>query len=148
MRYTRNGPGSGVSSRLYRNVVASNDFVEAASAFNASYSDSGVWGVYAEAQRNHVPQVAELLASQLNSVAANVDDSELSRARNQAKVTTHPTHQCASVSPTSIVNIFCSVKFIKYTIYDCRPHSCTVWRLGKRSLAMWPITCSRAVRLL
>lgn len=86
-RFTRDGPGVGLRSRLARNVLAKGDYVLASSALNASYSDSGLFGVFVEALPGHGADAARLLSAELNSLAGSfsVDDAELTRAKNQAK---------------------------------------------------------------
>jgi processing peptidase subunit alpha len=88
VRYSRDGPGSGLRSRLARNVLAKNDFVLATSSLNVSYSDAGLFGVFVEAQPGHAGDAAKLLAAELNSLgSASLDATELNRAKNQAKAT-------------------------------------------------------------
>merc|ERR1719254_287502 len=41
-----NAPGSGVTSRLSAQVVQQSPYVESCAAFNTSYSDTGLFGVY------------------------------------------------------------------------------------------------------
>ncbi|KAL6063584.1 Mitochondrial-processing peptidase subunit beta [Balamuthia mandrillaris] len=88
-RYSKDGPGRGLRSRLYTNLVAKNEFVTAASTFNAAYSDAGLWGVYAEAQPQHGAALAEQLTAELANVrkqsASGIAAEELTRAKNHAK---------------------------------------------------------------
>lgn len=85
-RYSHDGPGRGVTTRLYRNVLQKHDGVVATATFNASYSDAGLWGVYAEAQPGNVPKVVELLTGELSKLKKEgLNASELEGAKNRAK---------------------------------------------------------------
>jgi len=85
-RYSHDGPGRGVTSRLYKNVLKKLDAVQATATLNASYSDAGLWGVYAEALPGNATRVVELLASELASIKKEgVNPKEFEAARNRAK---------------------------------------------------------------
>jgi len=86
-RYSHDGPGRGVTTRLYRNVLQNHEGVLATATLNASYSDAGLWGVYAEAQPGNVSKVVELLTGELSRLKKEgVSASELEGAKNRAKV--------------------------------------------------------------
>jgi len=86
LRHSRDGPGRGVRSRLFRNVLEQEEAVLAVSTIQASYSDTGLWGVYAEALPGRVSRVAELLATEVGKVAeGSFDEAEVQRAKAQAK---------------------------------------------------------------
>jgi len=78
-------PGQGRQSRLGANVVGKLDFVRKAKAFNFSYSDGGLIGVYADAKRGHAGQLFDALRKELEGVAT-VSDAEVARAKAQLKV--------------------------------------------------------------
>jgi processing peptidase subunit alpha len=82
-RYTRDGPGVGLQSRLSTKLLATNESVKSTLAFNLSYSDSGLFGVYVNAS-NNVPKVLEALVSEIKSL--NLDATELSRAKELLKL--------------------------------------------------------------
>ena len=77
--------GTGASGRLSRNVVEANrGWVQEASAFNLSYSDSGVFGVLAVANRGNVSNLVNVVSKELKS-ALEVSTEEVARAKNMYK---------------------------------------------------------------
>jgi len=71
-------PGNGVTSRL-NSVVTNNPAVVAAEAFNLTYGDAGLFGVYAETQST-VSKVLSLITSEIVA-ASNVSGQELEKAK-------------------------------------------------------------------
>jgi len=87
-RYSKDGPGRGVTTRLYKNVLQKLDAVRATATLSASYSDTGLWGVYAEAEPGHASAVAELLAGELARIKKEgISPTEFAAARARAKAT-------------------------------------------------------------
>eukprot|EP01087_Luapelamoeba_hula_P024104 TRINITY_DN905_c0_g1_i1.p1 TRINITY_DN905_c0_g1~~TRINITY_DN905_c0_g1_i1.p1 ORF type:complete len:484 (+),score=71.72 TRINITY_DN905_c0_g1_i1:36-1487(+) len=85
-RYSRDGPGRGLTTRLYKNVVAKVPAVRAAVALNSNYSDTGLFGIYAEAERNNAKAVGDVLAAELASLRkGGFEAEEVNRAKNRAK---------------------------------------------------------------
>mmetsp|Transcript_50593 Transcript_50593/g.109173 ORF Transcript_50593/g.109173 Transcript_50593/m.109173 type:complete len:512 (+) Transcript_50593:111-1646(+) len=76
--------GSGLSSRLATQVVKQNPYVESVSAFNTSYSDSGIFGVYGVAQGNKAGEMCMSIAKSLKSLTS-VSKDELSKAKAMLK---------------------------------------------------------------
>jgi predicted Zn-dependent peptidase len=73
-------PGSGLTSRLGQ-IVAQNGAIESLSAFNSTYSDSGLFGVYAVCEPSAAGAVATSVTKALSDLAnASADDI------NKAKV--------------------------------------------------------------
>jgi len=81
---TRDGPGVGLQSRLNLNVVAPNASVQSALTFNIPYSDTGLFGFYAEVSAD-VPKTIESLVSEIVSVLGEVDTTALTRAKQLLK---------------------------------------------------------------
>lgn len=80
----RQDVGTGVTSRLSSQIVANSPHVESLSAFNTSYSDSGLFGVYGVCQ----PQNADLLVADITKVLHGMKDigkDELARAKAMLK---------------------------------------------------------------
>lgn len=77
-------PGLGRQSKLGKQIVE-NPFLVQTNAFSLSYPETGLFGVYAEAERGNVPQVVDILLKELQSLE-KVTDEEVSRAKNQLKV--------------------------------------------------------------
>ena len=84
--FSAGGPGKGMYSRLYREVLDRYHWAESAEAFSSFHSESGLWGISGscppEKSRDLTLAIIEnflKLESQL------VTDEELSRARNMLK---------------------------------------------------------------
>merc|ERR1712217_703450 len=77
-------PAAGVSSRLSTGIVKQNPFVESCAAFNTSYSDSGIFGVYGV---SHADKGGEMTASILKTLSGlgSVSADELSKAKTALK---------------------------------------------------------------
>lgn len=84
----QSGPGHAQSSRLNTNVVRPNNaWVYKASAFNLSYSDSGLFGVYGVAQRGRGDELANLLRAEVSRLSQNITKEEFARAVRVAQST-------------------------------------------------------------
>jgi processing peptidase subunit alpha len=82
--FSAGGPGKGMYSRLYREVLNSFAYVESANAFSTQLFDSGLVGIYGAAPPEHAGDLASLMCGHLARLAeVSVNNVELSRARNQ-----------------------------------------------------------------
>jgi len=77
-------PGSGITSRLGQ-FASQNGAVESVSAFNTTFSDSGLFGVYAVCEPAAAASVATDLTKALASLK-NASADELNKAKAQLKV--------------------------------------------------------------
>jgi len=79
-----NLPGSGITSRLSTQVLKQSPYVESCSAFNTSYSDSGLFGIYGVSQP---AQAGDMVASMAKALAGltTVGKDELARAKAMLK---------------------------------------------------------------
>merc|ERR1712060_642819 len=73
-------PGSGGTSRLATGIVKQNPYVESCAAFNTSYSDSGIFGVYGV---SHADKGGELTTAILKALSGltSVSKDELAKAK-------------------------------------------------------------------
>lgn len=88
--FSAGGPGKGMYSRLYSNVLNQFHAVDYCAAFHHCYADSGLFGIAASVQHDFAPQVAKMLARELELctgpfVRGGVTHEELARAKNQLK---------------------------------------------------------------
>ena len=83
-KYDRDGPGNGKTSLLNRNLVEKHHNVLSASTYNASYSDTGLFGVYVQAD-GELSGVVEAVLEQLQSIQ-NVTEEQLELAKRQLKL--------------------------------------------------------------
>jgi len=77
--------GAGVSSRLFQEIRERRGLAYAIYSFIASYSDTGLWGIYAGVSRKKVREVIELILREMNDLKDTITDVELQRAKNQLK---------------------------------------------------------------
>jgi predicted Zn-dependent peptidase len=77
--------GAGVSSRLFQEVREKRGLAYAIYSFLASYSDTGVWGIYAGVSRKRVREVIELILRETYHLRETITEGELQRAKNQLK---------------------------------------------------------------
>lgn len=78
------GIGSGVTSRLSTQVVKQSPSVESCSAFNTSYSDSGLFGVYGVSQPEKAGDMAKAVAKSMAGLTT-VGKDELTKAKAMLK---------------------------------------------------------------
>ena len=88
--FSAGGPGKGMYSRLYTNVLNQYSWVESCAAFNLSYTDSGVFGIGASCSPARVAQMLEVMCRELSHLALDrgapsLQPEEVKRAKNQLK---------------------------------------------------------------
>uniref|UniRef100_A0A146Z3E7 Cytochrome b-c1 complex subunit 2, mitochondrial n=1 Tax=Fundulus heteroclitus TaxID=8078 RepID=A0A146Z3E7_FUNHE len=78
--------GSSITSKLSQGVAKATTQPFDATAFNASYSDSGLFGVYTIAQADSAGEVIRAAIAQVRGVAdGSVTEADITRAKNQVK---------------------------------------------------------------
>ncbi|KAM4531465.1 ubiquinol-cytochrome c reductase core protein 2a [Odontesthes bonariensis] len=78
--------GASISSKLRNGIAKATTQPFDATAFNASYSDSGLFGVYTIAQADSAGEVIEAAIAQVKGVAeGNVSETDITTAKNQVK---------------------------------------------------------------
>jgi len=83
--FSSGGPGKGMHSRLYTNVLGGNDFVEACVANNFSYKETGLFLFYSKVTHgNFIPFLNTLLGDMID-LSENLSQTDLDRAKNQLK---------------------------------------------------------------
>jgi processing peptidase subunit alpha len=88
--FSAGGPGKGMYSRLYTNVLNQHGWIESCIAFNHSYTDSGLFGIAASCAPSHVAQMLEVMCRELKSLGdetgySALSASEVQRAKNQLR---------------------------------------------------------------
>lgn len=78
------GPGSGVTSRLSMQVLKQNPHVESCSAFNTTYSDTGLFGVYGVSRPDKAGEMCGAVTKAMHSLTA-VSKDELAKAKAMLK---------------------------------------------------------------
>ena len=77
--------GSGMSSRLFQEIREKRGLVYSISSYASSFSDSGIFGVYAGTGQKEIMELIPVLCDQLNISAKEFSEEELQRARAQFK---------------------------------------------------------------
>lgn len=75
--------GGGMSSRLFQEIREKRGLVYSVYSFSPSYSDSGVFGMYAGCTPAKAVQVTELMMSEFRRMADGVSQDEIDRAIGQ-----------------------------------------------------------------
>lgn len=88
--FSAGGPGKGMYSRLYTNVLNQHGWVESCTAFNHSYTDSGLFGISASCNPSRVSQMLEVMCKELHALTlehgfAALKEVEVNRAKNQLR---------------------------------------------------------------
>ncbi|KDN46463.1 hypothetical protein K437DRAFT_246510 [Tilletiaria anomala UBC 951] len=88
--FSAGGPGKGMYSRLYTNVLNQYHAVDHCSAFHHCYNDSGLFGIAASVNPSFNGSIGHVIARELNLCTGpnrygGVTFQELLRARNQLK---------------------------------------------------------------
>lgn len=77
--------GGGMSSRLFQEVREKRGLVYSIYSFLSSYSDGGLFGIYAGTGEGDVEELLPLVCDEVMRVTADLDDGEVVRARAQLK---------------------------------------------------------------
>ncbi|WOL08198.1 mitochondrial-processing peptidase subunit alpha [Canna indica] len=85
--FSAGGPGKGVHSRLYLNVLNNFQQIESFSAFNSIYNHTSIFGIHATTGLESISKAIDLAARELLGVATpgQVDLVELDRAKESTK---------------------------------------------------------------
>jgi processing peptidase subunit alpha len=79
--YSSGGPGKGMHSRLYQDVLSKHNWIESATCFNSIYSDAGLFGFYASAPPEAAGAVVDVLLQETRKMTT-VSEEELVRSKN------------------------------------------------------------------
>ena len=77
--------GGGMSSRLFQEIREKRGLVYSIYTFPSSYSDSGVFGIYAGTGEDEVGELVPLVCDELVKVRDTIAETEMERARAQLK---------------------------------------------------------------
>lgn len=88
--FSAGGPGKGMYSRLYTNVLNQYGWVENCVAFNHAYTDSGLFGISAACGTQYVPRMLDTMARELSLLSSEtglgrLTEIEVKRAKNQLR---------------------------------------------------------------
>ena len=77
--------GGGMSSRLFQEAREKRGLCYSIQSFGASYSDTGLFGVYAGTSAKDADELATVIAGEMKSLADAAGEDEVARARAQLK---------------------------------------------------------------
>lgn len=77
--------GGGISSRLFQHIREDLGLAYSVGAFNSSYSDAGLFSVYAATSQENLKKTVDALIEQMQKICDNVTVEELDRAKAQVK---------------------------------------------------------------
>ncbi|KAK2592556.1 Mitochondrial-processing peptidase subunit alpha [Conoideocrella luteorostrata] len=88
--FSAGGPGKGMYSRLYTNVLNQYGWVESCMSFNHSYTDSGLFGISASCLPGHTSAMLDVICQELRALTldtgfSRLQEGEVSRAKNQLR---------------------------------------------------------------
>lgn len=84
--FSAGGPGKGMYSRLYRQVLNRFAWAESAEALTAFYNDNGIWGITGSCKPEKARDLCKVICDHVSRLATTpVHDEELDRARNMLK---------------------------------------------------------------
>jgi processing peptidase subunit alpha len=82
--FSSGGPGKGMHSQLYRNVLNAYSWMQNCVAFNTLYNDTGLVGIIAAANSQHAGQSVDVLCREMQALTKEVKKEDLERAKNAA----------------------------------------------------------------
>ncbi|KAF5009609.1 hypothetical protein FDECE_4214 [Fusarium decemcellulare] len=88
--FSAGGPGKGMYSRLYTNVLNQHGWVESCVAFNHSYTDSGLFGISASCLPGRTASMLDVMCQELRALTltsgfSRLQEGEVTRAKNQLR---------------------------------------------------------------
>jgi mitochondrial-processing peptidase subunit alpha len=84
--FSSGGPGKGMYTRLFSEILNRREWVSSAIAFNHCYSDTGLFGIHASCQDPaNLNNLIEVVTEQVGKMANTLGSDELERAKNMTK---------------------------------------------------------------
>jgi len=81
--FSAGGPGKGMYTRLYMNVLNRQHWIQHAAALNHSYADSGVFCILGSCHPSHLRELVEIMCNEMVGMAGTVNTVEFNRAKKQ-----------------------------------------------------------------
>ncbi|KAM9822010.1 mitochondrial-processing peptidase subunit alpha [Syngnathus typhle] len=83
--FSAGGPGKGMFTRLYLNVLNRHHWMYNATSYHHSYEDSGLLCIHASADPRQVREMVEIITREFIQMTAMAGEMELERAKTQLK---------------------------------------------------------------
>ncbi|XP_024878413.1 mitochondrial-processing peptidase subunit alpha isoform X2 [Temnothorax curvispinosus] len=81
--FSAGGPGKGMYTRLYTNVLNRYHWLYSATAYNHAYADTGLFCIHASCTPSHVKDMVEVIVREMVAMTSGISDNELARAKKQ-----------------------------------------------------------------
>ncbi|KAI1280481.1 Mitochondrial-processing peptidase subunit alpha [Halotydeus destructor] len=81
--FSAGGPGKGMYTRLYTNVLNRYHWMYNATAYNHAYNDTGLFCIHASAHPSQLRDVINVIVKETVSMASQISETELKRAKTQ-----------------------------------------------------------------
>lgn len=81
--FSAGGPGKGMYTRLYTNVLNRYHWLYSATAYNHAYADTGLFCIHASCTPSHVKDMVEVIVHEMVTMTSGISDNELARAKKQ-----------------------------------------------------------------
>lgn len=81
--FSAGGPGKGMYTRLYTNVLNRYHWLYSATAYNHAYADTGLFYIHASCTPSYVRDMVEVIVHEMVTMTNNITDNELARAKKQ-----------------------------------------------------------------
>ncbi len=77
--------GGGMSSRLFQEIREKRGLVYGISSFSSSYTDTGLFGIYAGTGNNQIEELIPVLCDELKNSPNSISEKEINRGKAQLK---------------------------------------------------------------
>lgn len=94
--FSTGGPGKGMYTRLFLNVLNKHEWVDSCMAFNSQYTDCGLFGFYMTASPSEGEAMVKVMAEEFRKMS-NVTKEELSRAKASLKSSIWMNLECRQI---------------------------------------------------
>ncbi|KAL6264631.1 hypothetical protein P5V15_004732 [Pogonomyrmex californicus] len=81
--FSAGGPGKGMYTRLYTNVLNRYHWLYSATAYNHAYADTGLFCIHASCTPSHVKDMVKVIVHEMVTMTSGISDTELARAKKQ-----------------------------------------------------------------
>ncbi|OQR77964.1 mitochondrial-processing peptidase subunit alpha-like, partial [Tropilaelaps mercedesae] len=81
--FSAGGPGKGMYSRLYTNVLNRYHWMYNATAYNHAYNDSGIFCIHASADPSSLGELVNIIVNEFSILTGRIGEVELGRAKKQ-----------------------------------------------------------------
>jgi predicted Zn-dependent peptidase len=85
LKIANNVLGGGMSSRLFQEIREKRGLVYTVSSFESSFSDTGIFGIYAGTSPEKVSELKEVINSELLKITGEIEDEEVHKTMTQIK---------------------------------------------------------------